>query len=112
MEEQKNDLERRLKDLAANSDKNVGEVVSNFLKNNEAEKLVTVKHRLSDEVERVVREHLEKSLVNDLDMWQLIFSDTNNIQVYRREYEENGIVCDPLKAVCTIKVRMTEYSLI
>jgi len=108
LEEQKNNLEKRLKDLIANSDENVGEVVSNFLKNNEVEKFATVKHRLSDEVERVVLEHLEKSLVNDLDTWQVIFSDTNNIKVYRREYEENGIVCDPLKAVCTVKVRMTQ----
>lgn len=35
--------------------------------------------------------------------WQL-FAEDGEMRMYRREVEEGGIVCDPLKAVHTVKV--------
>lgn len=40
--------------------------------------------------------------------WQL-FAEDGEMRMYRREVEEGGIVCDPLKAVHTVKV-LTFYS--
>lgn len=64
------------------------------------------KHRLSEEIEKIVQEHLKYDLQDDLDsnVWELLCSD-GEMKVYRRELEENGIVLDPLKAVHIVKVR-------
>lgn len=35
--------------------------------------------------------------------WAMVHED-GDMKVYRREVEENGVVLDPLKAQCTIKV--------
>ena len=61
-------------------------------------------HRLSDEIERVVQEHLKYDLQDDLDsnVWELLCSD-GEMKIYRRELEENGIVLDPLKATHTVR---------
>lgn len=63
------------------------------------------KHRLSEEIEKIVQEHLKFDLVDDLNsnLWELLCSD-GEMKVYRRELEENGIVLDPLKAVHSVKV--------
>lgn len=63
------------------------------------------KHRLSEEIEKVVQDHLKFDLVDDLNsnLWELLCSD-GEMKVYRRELEENGIVLDPLKAVHSVKV--------
>lgn len=38
--------------------------------------------------------------------WQL-FAEDGEMRMYRREVEEGGIVCDPLKAVHTVKVSLS-----
>ena len=62
-------------------------------------------HRLSDEIEKIVGEHLKYDLQDDLssNIWELLCSD-GEMKIYRRELEENGLVLDPLKAVHTVKV--------
>ena len=35
--------------------------------------------------------------------WAMVHED-GDMKVYRRELEENGVVMDPLKAQCTVKV--------
>jgi collagen type IV alpha-3-binding protein len=62
------------------------------------------KHRLSDEIENIVQEHIKYDLQDDLssNVWELLCSD-GEMKIYRRELEENGIVLDPLKAVHTVK---------
>ena len=73
-------------------------------------KSMNTKHRLTDEVERVVEAHIASDLESAKEAWQLVASDdTNNMKVYRREVLENGVVHDPLKAVCTVKVRKKLY---
>ena len=42
-------------------------------------------------------------LNDDDELWQCI-ADQGDLKVYKRELEENGIVIDPVKAVCTVKV--------
>lgn len=66
------------------------------------------KHRYSDEIDRVVGEHLKYDLQDDLNssVWELLCSD-GEMKIYRRELEENGIVLDPLKAVHTVKVSIS-----
>ena len=68
-------------------------------------------HRLSDEIERIVQEHLKFDLVDDLNsnVWELLASD-GEMRVFRRELEENGIVLDPLKAVHSVKVSQLEFN--
>lgn len=63
-----------------------------------------VKHRFTDDVNRIVEEHLRIDLQDDLNsnMWELLCSD-GEMKIYRRELEENGLVLDPLKAVHTVK---------
>ncbi|KAI3386183.1 hypothetical protein SNEBB_002709 [Seison nebaliae] len=74
-------------------------------------------HRLSEVVEKVVGEHMRYGLVSiDEDnentnnenvegihriKWELI-AEQENMKLYRREYEENGRVLDPLKAYYTV----------
>ncbi|CAF0947508.1 unnamed protein product [Brachionus calyciflorus] len=62
------------------------------------------RHRLSDEIEKIVQEHLKFDLVDDFNsnIWELLAAD-GEMKVYRRELEENGIVLDPLKAVHSVK---------
>ncbi|CAF1005099.1 unnamed protein product [Rotaria sordida] len=60
------------------------------------------KHRLSDDVERIVQEHLKYVSEDVSHGWDLIHQD-GEMKVYRREVEENGIVVDPLKCFHTIK---------
>jgi len=61
-------------------------------------------HRLSEEIEKIVGEHLKYDLQDDLNssVWELLASD-GEMKIYRRELEENGLVLDPLKAVHTVK---------
>ena len=62
-------------------------------------------HRLSEEIEKIVGDHLKFDLQDDLNsnIWELLCSD-GEMKIYRRELEENGLVLDPLKAVHTVKV--------
>ncbi|CAF0840962.1 unnamed protein product [Rotaria sp. Silwood1] len=60
------------------------------------------KHRLSDDVERTVQEHLKYVREDVSHGWDLIHQD-GEMKVYRREVEENGVVVDPLKCFHTIK---------
>jgi len=62
-------------------------------------------HRLSDEIEKIVGDHLKYDMEDDLSssVWELLCSD-GEMKIYRRELEENGLVLDPLKAVHTVKV--------
>jgi hypothetical protein len=50
-----------------------------------------LKHRLSESVEKVVTDHLDYDLVDDLDsdIWELLCSD-GDMRVYRRPLEEDG----------------------
>jgi len=61
-------------------------------------------HRLSEEIERIIQDHLKYDLQDDLNsnVWELLCSD-GEMKIYRRELEENGLVLDPLKAVHTVK---------
>lgn len=61
-------------------------------------------HRLSEEIARIVGDHLKYDLQDDLNssIWELLASD-GEMKIYRRELEENGLVLDPLKAVHTVK---------
>lgn len=38
--------------------------------------------------------------------WEL-FAEEGEMKLYKREVEENGTVCDPLKAVHTVKVSLS-----
>jgi len=60
------------------------------------------KHRLSDEIERTVQEHLHYVREDVSCGWDLIHQE-GEMKVYRREVEENGIVVDPLKSFHTIR---------
>ena len=55
------------------------------------------------QVDEVVNGHLQRLMVEDTESWQCI-ADQGDLKVFKRELEENGIVLDPLKAVCTVKV--------
>ncbi|CAF4352273.1 unnamed protein product, partial [Adineta steineri] len=61
------------------------------------------KHRLSNEIERIVQDHLKYVHEDVSHGWDLIHQE-GEMKVYRREVEENGIVVDPLKCFHTIKV--------
>ncbi|CAF1108615.1 unnamed protein product [Adineta ricciae] len=60
------------------------------------------KHRLANEIERIVQEHLQYVRESVSHGWDLIHQE-GEMKVYRREVEENGIVIDPLKCFHTIK---------
>ncbi|CAF1464416.1 unnamed protein product [Adineta steineri] len=60
------------------------------------------KHRLSNEIERIVQDHLKYVHEDVSHGWDLIHQE-GEMKVYRREVEENGIVVDPLKCFHTIK---------
>jgi collagen type IV alpha-3-binding protein len=61
-----------------------------------------VKHRLNDDIEKIVQYHLKFDRQEMTDIWELFASD-GEMKLYRREIEENGIVLDPLKAVHTVR---------
>lgn len=71
----------------------------------------SAKHRLADEIERVVQEHISIDLVDDLNsnVWQILHEE-GEMKVYKRDVEKNGIVLDPLKAVHKVK-GITGYEL-
>ena len=56
------------------------------------------------QINEVTSNHLRRLLNDDDELWQCI-ADQGDLKVYKRELEENGIVIDPVKAVCTVKVR-------
>ncbi|XP_065059472.1 ceramide transfer protein-like [Rhopilema esculentum] len=59
-----------------------------------------VKHRLSDEVTGKVRESLmlvKEDVTKDSSGWDMVLED-GDLKVYRKDFEVDGIVCDPLKA--------------
>lgn len=43
--------------------------------------------------------------VEDKVDWVCI-ADQGDLKVFKRELEENGVPIDPMKAVCTVKVRI------
>ena len=53
------------------------------------------KHRLSEHVDKVVNEHLEYDLVDDLtsNVWELLLTE-GEMRVYRRPLEDNGNILD------------------
>ncbi|XP_070173383.1 ceramide transfer protein-like isoform X2 [Littorina saxatilis] len=54
------------------------------------------------EINEVTGNHLRRLLDDNDDSWQCI-ADQGDLKVFKRELEENGIVVDPVKAVCTVK---------
>ena len=56
------------------------------------------------QINEVTDSHLRRLLEDEDDLWQCI-ADQGDLKVYKRELEENGIVIDPVKAVCTVKVQ-------
>eukprot|EP00794_Sanderia_malayensis_P009874 gene9874-10884_t len=71
----------------------------------EVDSAPAVKHRLSDEVELKVKESLVliKEKVEHVNTgWEMVYED-GEMKVYRKEFEINGIPCDPLKASHVVK---------
>lgn len=59
-------------------------------------------HPFSNEVNFKVKESLQY-IQEDVDSnWALVYED-GDMKVYRRDYEEGGVVCDPLKATHTVQ---------
>lgn len=72
--------------------------------------LLPKSHRLYPEIEKILAEQVSyaKSGVED-GMWQL-FAEEGEMKMYKREMEIDGLVCDPLKAVHSVKgVTAREY---
>nr|CAB3232709.1 collagen type IV alpha-3-binding protein-like [Phallusia mammillata] len=70
----------------------------------EAEKQPKGEHRLSAVLEKHIQNHLSDSLQlpgND-NTWEL-FAEEGEMKVYRKELVEDGLICDPLKAIHSIK---------
>lgn len=62
-------------------------------------------HSLYNEIDEATNNHLRRLLASNKEEeeeWQCI-ADQGDLKVFKRELEENGIVIDPLKAVCTVK---------
>ncbi|PFX23451.1 Collagen type IV alpha-3-binding protein [Stylophora pistillata] len=59
-------------------------------------------HRLKTEVDENVKESLQIVLENVDDNWNLVYED-GDLKVYRRDYEEGGIVLDPMKATHVVQ---------
>ncbi|CAF1492216.1 unnamed protein product [Adineta steineri] len=76
-----------------------GTVISS---SDEGNLVIQGKHRLSNEIERIVQDHLKYVHEDVSHGWDLIHQE-GEMKVYRREVEENGIVVDPLKCFHTIK---------
>lgn len=106
LEEHKSELEKQLEELI--SKLNVTEQIaeSKLLNDRNIAAINKNKHRLSDEVEKVVQDHLKNYLESNNDnSWQLIYSDTiHDVKVFRRELNLNKVVMDTIKAVVTVKV--------
>ena len=61
-------------------------------------------HRFTDELNKKVKNHLVDSLKPpgaDGDVWEL-FAEEGKMKVYRRELVQDGLICDPLKAIHSI----------
>lgn len=59
------------------------------------------------QINEAVNNHLNRLLTEpavEKDGWVCI-ADQGDLKVFKRELEENGIPVDPMKAVCTVKVR-------
>lgn len=106
LEVHKSELEKQLEELI--SKLNVTEQIaeSKILNDLNVAAINKNKHRLSDEVERVLLDHLKNYLESNIDSsWQLINSDTkHDVKVFRRELIVNKVVMDTIKAVITVKV--------
>ncbi|XP_048583823.1 ceramide transfer protein-like [Nematostella vectensis] len=59
-------------------------------------------HRLTSEVREKVQENLSLIRENVDDNWYLVHED-GDMKVYRRDYEEGGIILDPMKATHIVK---------
>ena len=62
-------------------------------------------HRFTDDIQRRVKNHLEDSLKPpgaDGDLWELL-AEEGEMKVYRKELVQDGMICDPLKALHSIK---------
>ncbi|XP_076808693.1 ceramide transfer protein-like [Clavelina lepadiformis] len=71
----------------------------------EAEKQPRGHHRFSNEIDKRVKHHLADSLKPpgaDDDKWELV-AEEGEMKVYRKELIEDGLICDPLKALHSIK---------
>lgn len=65
-------------------------------------KLIT--HRLGAEIESIVRQQANKASrgIEDKTLgWKLLLEE-NDMKIYRREEEVNGVSCDPIKAFFTV----------
>uniref|UniRef100_A0A915IAP1 Collagen type IV alpha-3-binding protein n=1 Tax=Romanomermis culicivorax TaxID=13658 RepID=A0A915IAP1_ROMCU len=72
--------------------------------------LLQKSHHLYKEIDKILKEQVSyaKSGVED-GMWQL-FAEEGEMKMYKREMEIDGLVCDPLKAVHSVKgVTAREY---
>ena len=61
-------------------------------------------HRFSGDIERRLANHLEDSLKPpgaDGDLWELL-AEEGEMKVYRKELIQDGMICDPLKALHSI----------
>nr|XP_002129577.1 collagen type IV alpha-3-binding protein [Ciona intestinalis] len=70
----------------------------------EAEKQPKRRHKHSDELEKKIQNHLTDSMKPpgaDGDIWEL-FAEEGEMKIYRKELVEDGLICDPLKAVHSI----------
>lgn len=62
-------------------------------------------HRFTQDIEERFKNHLEDSLKppgGDGDMWELL-ADEGEMKVYRKELVKDGMICDPLKALHSIR---------
>ncbi|XP_020600875.1 collagen type IV alpha-3-binding protein-like [Orbicella faveolata] len=59
-------------------------------------------HRLKTEVDESVKASLQIVLENVDHNWNLVYED-GDLKVHRRDYEEGGIVLDPMKATHTVQ---------
>jgi len=71
---------------------------------------ISPSHSLFNEVERITMEQLHYAKAGvEQGVWQL-FSAEGEMKMYKREVEIDGLVCDPLKAVHSVKgVSAREY---
>ena len=57
---------------------------------------------------RIVYIFLSPSRANSDDDWKLVSTD-KDMKVYIREVEEDGAICDPVKAVTTVQVHWYKW---
>ena len=61
-------------------------------------------HRFTDDIDRRVKNHLEDSMKPpgaDGDLWELL-AEEGEMKVFRKELVQDGLICDPLKALHSI----------